>query len=356
MNTLVPLKLHLMIGGMGWVGLLTTAFYAGYVLSAFRINRFIIRAGSLATYAIFTCLVLIIALTYTMSANPLLWVLGRFVNGFCVATIWIVIKSWCLEVGGKERRGLAMAAFMGTFNSAQLVAQYMVRYETMSDHKPFCVIAILMAASVMTLFLLRATPPEFHSTQSTLNLRSLFKISRVGVLGCLFSGMLMGAMYGLLPSCIHELGFDTKGVSWTMMLVVFGGVLFQLPIGKLADTFHARFVLRWVTIFALLSNVVVILTHASHFFFPLICLIGGCGFVTYALSINLGCEAVEGKHLVSATTGLLVVYGLGAAIGPLLASSVIKFAGPIGIFMFFASMLALTLLASMTQGRRRASA
>ena len=122
-----------------------------------------------------------------------------------------------------------------------------------------------------------------------------------------------------------------------MGVTIFGGMLFQYPIGKISDIFNRRTVILTVTLFTLLVSALII-TPLSHWHFTqllLLFLFGGFTFTIYPLSISYACDHLAGKDIVAATQGLLLAYSIGATVGPLLAPGLMHLLGWRGLFIYF---------------------
>lgn len=63
--------------------------------------------------------------------------------------------------------------------------------------------ALLSSLSVIPLTMTHTTTQHFEEP-SALNFFQLYRISPLGVFGCLYSGLILGATYGLLPLYISQ--------------------------------------------------------------------------------------------------------------------------------------------------------
>src|SRR5690606_29951239 len=65
---------------------------------------------------------------------------------------------------------------------------------------------------------------------------------------------------------------------------------------------------------------------------------GGLLFTAYPVAVAHTHDHFESNQVVTVSAALIVVYGLGAAIGPIAASGVVYGLGPRGLFVFIASV------------------
>ena len=67
---------------------------------------------------------------------------------------------------------------------------------------------------------------------------------------------------------------------------------------------------------------------------------GGVAFSVYPLSVAFVNDRLAREHALASSSGLLLVYGVGAAIGPALAGSGMEIFGPHALFVYFALVFA----------------
>ncbi len=122
-----------------------------------------------------------------------------------------------------------------------------------------------------------------------------------------------------------------------MTAVVFGSALGQWPLGRLSDRTDRRIVLGAVASFGVvigvsfwlmapeLSNVGIITLAA---------LWGALAFPIYPLAAAHANDRAEAGRYVMVSAGLLMMFGVGAIIGPFIASTMMAFGNPGNLFLF----------------------
>ena len=109
-----------------------------------------------------------------------------------------------------------------------------------------------------------------------------------------------------------------------MTVTILGGLLIQWPIGLLSDRVDRSMVIPSVMVLlALVSGMVIWTGHvrfaaliaATGFF-------GGFMFCIYPVSVARAYDLFEPKDVVNVSSALLLFYGVGAALGPMVSSSV----------------------------------
>ena len=341
-STFIPLRLALAKYSPSVIGGVTSAYFAGLVLGSVKAERFIERVGHIRTFSAFASLTGAISLLMGLIIHPWLWVFGRFSMGFFTAGLFIVIESWLLMVGGKERKGTIIALYMIAFYAAQAGGQFLLSALPPMSLIPFTIGALLISLSVVPVALTRYKSPTLEEP-SLLNPLQLLKISTFGIFSSFGSGLIMGAFFGLAPVFASKIGMQSKDVALFMGVTIIGGFILQWPLGRLSDKINRRSVLIGVSYIT--SSIAFLMALASlmssDILFILSILFGGFSFTMYPMSISYTNDYIGPKDLVAATGGLLVAYGVGCVIGPLIAPFLMLIFGPAGLYIYFSSIAAL---------------
>lgn len=335
-TTLVTLRAHNQ-GASSWmIGLMVGLYYAGMALGSFRSERFIARVGHIRAYAAIASVLAVVSLLQGLIANEYISFLLRFISGFCVAGIYIVIESWLMASSSKVVRGRILAVYMVALYAAQASGQFLLNVSDPNTLVPFCLIAILSSLSVLPVAMTYIRAPVIHEP-STLSFKSLYRLSSSGIISSFSSGLILSPIYGLMPLYASQLNYSTADVALMMSLIIYGGMSLQYPVGRSSD-FLGR---RKILLFLLLSSALmafVILSFGEQYRWILLTaafFLGGVTFTIYPVSISMACDVLEKKDIVAATQGLLLAYGIGAAIGPEIASLTMNLLGPNGLLIYF---------------------
>jgi MFS family permease len=217
---------------------------------------------------------------------------------------------------------------------------------------PFMLVGILFCLGLVPIALTRAPQPEQIPTPR-LSLRMLWQRAPTGLAGAGFSGMLTGAFWGVGALFAARLGLDVVEVAAFVAAVIAGGALLQWPIGRLSDHHDRRIVLLLVAVATAACTLPLLLLDAR---WPLLMLAaallyGGFSFSLYALAVAQTHDRLSRADALDATQGLLLVNGIGAALGPPLAGLSMRLFGNLGFPL--ALMLIMLLLAAFTAVRIR---
>lgn len=341
-NTLVTVRLHLEGQTSLMIGLVTGAYYGGLVLGSFRCENLISRVGHIRSYAAIASTLAVVSVLQGLILNPWIDFALRFIAGMCMAGVFIIVESWMLARCDKKTRGQILGIYMMAIYAAQASGQFLLNLSDPLTIIPFCIVALLTSLSVLPVSLTLQTMPEIEKP-SVLGFIKLYKLSPSGMMTCFISGLVLGAIYGLMPLFIADQDTQVSHVALIMSMIIYGGMALQYPIGKLSDKFNRRKVLMSVALLLTITALVILLyAHRSlNTFMVFGFLFGGFTFTIYPLGVSLACDKVNPKDLIAATQGLLLAYGVGATIGPMIAPLPMRFShnGLMGYFIVLGAFL-----------------
>ena len=333
-TTLLTIRLHHEGVSSLLIGAITGAYYAGLAYGSFKIESYILKVGHIRSFSAFASVLAVISFLHGIMLNDWVWLVLRFVGGFATAGIFIVVESWLLSVGSTKIRGQILALYMISLYGAQAIGQLLINISDTNTIMLFAFTAMLSSLSVIPIALTRNPTPEM-SEPSSLNLKKLFKVSGSGLIGSFTSGLILGAIYGLLPLVIIQKTGNTSDVGLLMALVIFGGMFLQYPVGKLSDYVDRRLVLLGLSTLMMVTSMFITSLFGKHYaLYMTMFIFGGLAFTIYPVSISHACDSLEQKDIVSGTQGVLLAYSAGATFGPFIAPIFIHFLGSYGLFTY----------------------
>ncbi len=338
LSTLLSVRLHEMGYGALIVGLLSTAYYAGLIGGAFRSEKLIYRIGHIRSFAAFSSAIAAVTLLHGMWITPWFWIVLRLIGGAATAGLFVVIESWLLTISVNANRGRVLAIYMVVIYLGQAIGQLFLNIASADVLFPFAINAMLASLAVIPLAITNADCPHCESI-SALKFYQLYLLSPSGSIGCLCAGLLLGAIYGLMPLYLIQTLNQSNLLAWMMAVTIFGGMCLQYPVGRFSDTIERRKVL--IAICVLMVFCCLLLAEATMhpaIVAVLLFFLGGAAFAVYPISISHACDSIETKDITAATQGLLVFYSLGAVLGPLIASVVMHYAKLTGLPIFLGAV------------------
>lgn len=330
------------IGYDEWVvGLAHSAYYLGMLIGAARCEALINRVGHIRAYAAYAGIGTMCLMAQGLTPDPIVWIAARLIMGFCIAVYYVVVESWFLAYATATTRGVILSLYMATLYLSQAVSQFALNMIDLDGAAPFMAAAMLSAASAVPLTLTKNPCPHVPEPSGH-SLKTLYEHSRFGFSGCLISGIILSAIYSFAP--LYAV-VNSLSVSGIMSCCIFGGVALQWPVGRLSDYFDRRRVLFGVALATgTQALAIVILKPEGIGIYFSIFVLGGLVFTLYPLAITEVCDRLQPKDITKATGMLLLAYGIGAVLGPILVSMCTQLFPSSGLFLFIVFNVSILIL------------
>lgn len=313
-------------------GLIMAGYYAGYIAGTLLAPRIIRNVGHIRCFAAFAALAAATSLCFGLIIEPWTWLALRVVSGACIVGVYMVVESWLNEQSSTPARGQVFAVYMMSTLIALGSGQFLLLAGDSSQLDLFALAAILISIGVVPIAVTRLTEPRIE-VSVPVRLIELMRISPLGVIGTFSAGIVNGAFWGMAPVFGQRLSFEEAQIALLMSATILGGATLQWPIGHLSDRFDRRTVLV-ITSFATAA----IAAAAAYTVIEGVpemavtsFVYGGLMFSLYGISVAHANDQLVQEQVLGATQGLLLVYGLGAIMGPLLGGIAMQGMGPAGL-------------------------
>ncbi|WP_210186216.1 MFS transporter [Hyphomicrobium sp. CS1GBMeth3] len=351
--TLIPVRANLENFIPLEIGLLGTAYFVGFTAGCVHGPILVRRAGHIRAFLAMTSLASAVPILHAMEVDPVLWWVLRAFSGYCFAVLYIVIESWLNAKADNQSRGAVFSVYIMINLTVLTAGQMMIGLAQPSSFALFGLASILVSIAAIPVAFTAAstpTPAEFVRPR----LFRLYGISPVGVGGCFAVGLANGSFWTLGPVFAQNLGMDVVNVGLYMSAVVLGGALGQWPLGVISDRMDRRIVMLVAAAIAIAAAVATVLIPAAdHTAIMAAGVFFGFGsFPLYPLAVAHANDVAEPHDYVEVSSGLLLIYSVGAAAGPLLPSVWKQYAGMPTLYMFTAGVH-IVLIAYVVERMRR---
>lgn len=320
------------------IGLIMSTFSVGFLGGSLYAPSIVERVGHIRVFAALACIASAAILIHAVFVHPMTWGALRFVSGFCLAGLFVVAESWLNDRATNETRGQLLSIYMVISYGGVAVGQLLLNLADPLGFGLFILTSVLISIAAVPL-LLSAGPTPSIEALTPMNVKQLFRITPLGVVGAMVVGMAAAAFLLMGPVYANAIGFNLKEISLFIAAAMVGCLLLQWPIGYLSDRFDRRQVLTVVTLLAGVAAVVVALSELTTVMLMLIVgLFGGLSLPLYSLVIAHANDFLEPHEMVAASGGLVLASGIGAILGPFVSSLVMTEVGPGGLFWSLASI------------------
>ncbi|XTZ37057.1 MFS transporter [Salmonella enterica] len=322
LNTLVPLWLAHENLPTWQVGMVGSAYFSGNLVGTMLTGRLIRRIGFNRSYYLASLIFAAGCVGLGLMVGFWSWMIWRFIAGIGCAMIWVVVESALMCSGTSRNRGRLLAAYMMVYYIGTVLGQLMVSKLPTELMSVLPWVTGLVLAAILPLLFTRIVN-QHSEEQAATSVWPMLRMrqARLGVNGCIISGIILGSLYGLMPLYLSHQGVSDSGIGFWMALMVSAGIIGQWPIGRLADRFGRLLVLR-VQVFVVIIGCFGMLSNAAMA--PALFVLGTAGFTLYPVAMAWACEKVEHHQLVAMNQALLLSYTIGSLLGPTLTAMLMQ--------------------------------
>lgn len=334
------------------LGLIGTGWAVGFVAGCFLAPRIVRRAGHVRAFGTFAACAAIIALLTGLIVEERVWIVLRACTGFAMAGAFMVIESWLNERATNQNRGTVFGLYMMVTYASIMAGQMIVAGGDVQSASLFMITGIFFCLSLIpTAVSSAAHPKPLHDV--SLDLKSLYANSPVASVACVLIGIANGAWGTLGAVYGARVGISTAQIALMMSLVVIAGAVTQIPAGRISDrtdrryvlsaaAFGAMFMALLLFLFQFRSGTPIIIFTAAY---------GAFAYILYSIAVAHANDHASAEDFVKVSGGLLLLYGFGTMLGPLLAALLMDRMRPEGLFL--ATALAHAVLGAYTLLRIR---
>lgn len=322
-------------------GIVLSLYYAGYIIASLTSNQIINRVGHIRAFSTYISLFSALVLMHYFSDNPVYWGILRLLEGYCMGSSFMCLESWLNTRANNNNRGLLMSLYMITSYLGASTGQLLLNIPDPKGIVIYIVVSVIFSLALVPISL-TALPSPNITVHKSMSLIKLYKISPVGVIGCLCSGIFVGGFYSLGAIYANLIGLDVQMTSLFMFFGVLGGLLIQFPLGRLSDRMDRRFLMMWI------AGILFFIAPWVHFFVSdgvwQLCtgaLLLGCGtFILYPLSVSHVNDLIEDDDRINAAGMLILLQSLGMIFGPVAISYFMQHFGAISFVLAYSAVTA----------------
>ena len=347
-NTYIALKLSSESVSAVWIGALISAYYVGLCIGARVGNYLILQVGHIRACATAAVVSICSVLSQSLFDSLPIWIGLRLVVGIAMSIQYIVVESWLHAQTQNTHRGRVMSVYLVMSSSGTALGQLAITLYPTLDLRILIFVALCQALSLLPILLAKLKPPVMQ-LPTPVDLRYFLKTAPLALITAFFSGNISASFYGLAAVYAADQGFSTRQVVFYTAITVVAGLLAQWPMGWLSDRVdRAKLVRRNALIFAGITTLMWGWVNWPYWLMLLFAIgLGAIQFTLYGLASGLSNDRVQDERRVGASAVVLIVYSVGAALGPVVAGALMRLGGP-GMLYVFSCGCALMLAIMLT--------
>lgn len=316
------------------LGLLGTGWAIGFIAGCIYTPRLVRRVGHVRTFGVMASLSVVSALLMVLIIDPSVWIILRALTGFCFAAGAMIVESWLNEQIDNHYRGRIFGIYTMVNLGATTLGQMSLSMVDAAEFTLFALAAIFYALALVPTAVSTASAPG-ALVETGLDLKALWRNSPIAMVASFLIGV-SNSSFGTLGAVFGELiNLDVTTIALMMSLPILAGAALQLPVGFVSDKMDRRIVLVAIIAIAVLIDCYFIFATPTS---PLLVLVaisvfGAMIYSAYPVIVAHASDHASPGSFIKISGGLLLLYGIGGAIGPLLSGFLMSVAPQTGLFM-----------------------
>jgi MFS family permease len=329
---------------MGSIGIICIAPFVPLIVRRFGLVASVI-AGIMLSVVSFLAMAIFDSLSVWFVLRPL------YASGLGIH--WIVSETWMNTLASNRNRGRIMAIYVTTIAAGMAAGPAILGMTGTEGYMPFAVFgaATLLAALPLALVARHAPQSQIggHGTPALL-VRGAPIVFAVVVAVGLYSGV----CFVFLPIYGLRSGMGEADAVFLLTAFLAGNLLFQVPVGWLADRINLQFLLLACAAVAITAPFLI----AWVIDYPVVLVVfmalwGGAVFAFYTVGITILGQRFQADELAAANAAFVMTFEIANAIGPPAAGLAIRLWMPHGMMAFLVAIPAILVLLIIIRGVRR---
>lgn len=310
------------------IGVIGAAYYGGFVAGSRLTLHVVGTVGHIRVFTALSSLLAAVSLTAGLVVHPLSWLALRFLSGALIAGVYVVAESWLNQLASNWNRARVLSVYAMVTVIAYGIGQMVLTVVDPMLITGFAVaaVAITLAVSPVALSAVANPPPVEPAVR--LPLKDLFGIAPTGVITAFSVGAVMGGVTAFAPIYAARSSMTIATIGVFTAMPALGSLLMQVPVASLSDRFDRRIV-GAISALGSAGAALMILVDGpnSPLGFTAMMLLGGTMYPLYSIAGAYTNDRLPTARITAAAAQLVVLFGVGAFIGPFIMSIVISAGG-----------------------------
>ncbi len=330
------------LGGIA-IGYIATGYPAGILLGAWLVPRMIEEVGYIRVFAGLASLASSSALLLAIFVEPTWWFVLRVLTGISTTGLYIICEAWLNASTSNRTRGRVMALYLVVTYSMMGAGQFLLNVDDNSGYVRFLLASVILSFALVPITLLKIDVPVVIKTPPV-SLGVVFRGSPLATYAIFVNGLAQSALFGLGSAYGVIKGIPVWWISVMIALPTLGVTIVLYPLGMLADNMDRRLVLLTVSLFAALAALLAA-THQGSLLITIMmfAVFGTLAIPTRSVALAHINDQMKNLQMLSASSRLFLIYGLGSSFGPLMVGTLMQSYGP-NAFMYFQTAIFFSVL------------
>ena len=356
-STLLSLRATIENFGTLTTGIIMSAYFIGFLFGTTRAPKDIRRVGYIRAFGGLAALAAASILIQAIWIEPTVWFIMRFLTGFAISAIFVIVESWLNTMADNKNRGALLSIYLVLIYGGLVAGQLILGIADPAGFLAFALVALLINLSLIPILISVTVEPTTHEPKKV-PIRSLLKLVPLGMVNAFIMQACYAMFYGIGPMYATYIGLSVGQVSLFMAAFILGGMLAQAPIGLLSDRFDRRIIMAVCAGAGAVMAFVLAQLDASVAWLIFLCvgLFGACVLPMYSLGMAHTNDYLDKDQMVGATGAIIKVGGIGSIIGAPAVAALMQFGAVDFFFLLIMALTAIVSLYSLYRVTRRAKA
>lgn len=319
------------------IGLITSAFFAGTFAGSLLTERIIARIRHIRTFSFLAATAGISTIALVLSDASEVWILMRFITGFCLGGYYVVVESWINYASPNKTRARGMSIYEAVRMLGIAISPFVLGFSL--DGQPYVMAGLLFILAIIPLVFCPLEEPV-QNDPGTLPFGRLLALAPLGILAAFVSGSVNAAFYGMAGVYGDRVGLNASEIAIFIAAMLIAPTFVHPVMGAAADRLGRLPVLFVASSSSSLAALVIATTTSG--FWELVVfsfLLGGFSHPVYSLGVAYVNDRLDPGDFVRAGGALLIAFCLGTTFGPTAAAATMSLTGDSGLYFFLAGIL-----------------
>lgn len=267
------------------------------------------------------------------------WMILRFIFGASEAVLFIAAETWINESVEDRIRGRVIGVYTTVLAGGIALGPLMIMATGTHGQTPFIAGAAIMFSALIPMAFLRGAIPRLTG-RATESFRVLTRRLPIVAAGATAFGFLDAGAFGLLPIYGLAIGLDEAASARLITTLAVGGLVFQVPVGWMADHLPRHALLGWLSLTgALVLGFIPFVQDNIGLVHGLLFLAGGVVGGLWTMSMVILGGFYKGADLAAMNVVTTLLYSIGAVTGPTIMGFGFSVWQPHGVIAIMAAAL-----------------
>ena len=326
------------------IGLVASAYSAGFLGGTLIAPHEIRRIGHIRTFTLLAGICALAVLMLPVAGREIVgWSVLLALAGAGAAGMLTAGESWIANAAPPQNRGAILGFYHMVSKTGAIAAPFIVA-GVLAGYGAFMVVTGLFIAALLPVAATNRTQPALVAAKP-FGPRRLLAQAPASVFAAFCAGAVNNSIAQLYPVFAAALRpEDSAAFAAQLNGAILAGAMVGLwPVGLMSDRFDRRLVIAAASAIGAVSAIGIALTAAINV--PLLTLLLAAAFGAgslsyYAVAVANAADRASPEEITSMMAGILVIWGIGSVIGPLIAGGFLQvLPGGAGLFIFAAIAL-----------------